>query len=91
MNLSTKYWKHHKGRAAALLGAIIVSTMAMTVGMLLARSASQEQVESVLRGVGNYDIFIPLAEEDDLRALSERPEVAVMRGIIKRLENASME
>ena len=76
MNLSVKYWKHHKGHAAALLGAIIVSTMAMTVGMLLARSASQEQVESVLRGVGNYDIFIPLAEEDDLRALSERPEIA---------------
>ncbi len=76
MNLSQKYWKHHKGRAAALLGAVAVSTMAMTIGMFLARSASQEQVESVLRAEGNYELYIPLTTGDILHTLDNCPEIA---------------
>lgn len=76
MNLSFKYWKHHKGRAAALTGAIMVSTMAMTIGIFLARSASQTDVENTLDLCGNYDIVAPDVEADQTRFLSENQEIA---------------
>ncbi|MCH5275572.1 MAG: ABC transporter permease [Lachnospiraceae bacterium] len=76
MNLSIRYWKHHKGRAAALFGAIMVSTMAMTIGVLIARSASQGAVEERLKYTGNYDLVVNPIEEEDLIKLSEDNGVA---------------
>ena len=76
MNLSLKYWRRHKGRAAALTGAVLVSTMAMTVGMFLARSASQTDVEDTLDKCGNYDIVAPQVEADQLHILEENEDIA---------------
>lgn len=75
MHLSIKYWKHHRGRTAALLCAIMISTMAMTFGVFLARSASQTYVEGRLDIAGNYDIVVPLVGEEELQRLSGYLEI----------------
>lgn len=82
MHLSIKYWKHHKGRTIALFCAIMISTMAMTFGVFLARSASQTNVQNELDKVGNYDIVVPLVEEEELQRLSEYPEIAECETIL---------
>lgn len=76
MRLSIKYWKFHMGRTIALLSAVIVSTMAMTAGVFLARSASQTNVEKTLDASGDYDIVVPLIEKEQLDCLSENPDIA---------------
>ncbi|MCH5253352.1 MAG: hypothetical protein J1F41_00400, partial [Lachnospiraceae bacterium] len=76
MNLSTKYWKHHKGRGAALFAAIMISTMSMTFGVFLARSASQTRVEDRLDFAGDYDIVVPLVNETELSRLPEYWEIS---------------
>ncbi len=75
MNLSWKYWANHKGRAAALLLAIMSGVMAMTAGALIARSASQGSVEESLDITGNYDI-IALVEND-----SELGKIVATEGV----------
>ena len=82
MNLSTKYWKHHKGRGAALLAAIMISTMSMTFGVFLARSASQTRVEDRLDFAGDYDIVLPLTDETELSRLPEYWEISQYRTIL---------
>lgn len=76
MNFSMKYWAHHKKRAATLLGVIMVSTMAMTVGMLLARSASQGSVEKALYASGEYELAANPVGKSQLEVLSESGQVA---------------
>lgn len=76
MHLSLKYWKYHKGHAAAILCAIVVSTMAMTIGMFLARSASQGEVEEILQFQGDYDIVAPVIEAGQLSTLAGRSDIA---------------
>ena len=64
MNISAKYWLHHKKRAMVLLGTIMVSTMSMTIGVFLARSASQGNIAKILNACGNYDLVsLPIEEE----------------------------
>lgn len=75
MRLSIKYWKHHIGRAAALFSAIMISTMSMTIGIFLARSASQTDVENKLDFCGNYDIVVPDMEAGKLGCLSENGDI----------------
>lgn len=75
MRLSLKYWKHHMGRAIALLSAIMISTMSMTMGIFLARSASQTDVENKLDFCGNYDIVVPNIDIDQLECLSENGDI----------------
>lgn len=76
MNLSAKYWLHHKKRAMVLLGTIMVSTMAMTVGVFLARSASQGNVEKVLNACGNYDLLTLPIEEEQLAMIAQNDQIA---------------
>ena len=75
MRLSIKYWKFHMGRTIALLSAVIVSTMAMTAGVFLARSASQTNVEKTLDTYGNYDIVVPVIEKEQLGLLADNPDI----------------
>lgn len=82
MNISIKYWLHHKKRALALFCAIMVSTMAMTVGMFIARSASQGNVEKVLNATGDYDLVAALIEEEQLSILSENEKDIAEYGIV---------
>lgn len=65
MNLSWKYWSHHKARVAALLAAIMSGVMAMTAGALFARSASRGTVEQTLDITGNYDIAALAADDSE--------------------------
>lgn len=76
MNLSIRYWKFHLGRTIALLSAIIVSTMSMTIGVFLARSASQGTVEQKLDAFGDYDIVVQLIDQEQLNLLSEDRNIA---------------
>lgn len=76
MNLSVKYWLHHKKRAWTLLCVIMVSTMAMTAGVFLARSASQGTIEKILNESGDYDLVAPVIEEAQWKLLSERKDIA---------------
>lgn len=76
MNISAKYWLHHKRRAMVLLGTIMVSTMAMTAGMFLARSASQGNVEKILNACGNYDLLTLPIEEEQLETLARNDRIA---------------
>lgn len=73
MNLSIKYWKHHKGRTLTLFCSIMVSTM--TIGMFLARSASQAYPEDTLDQYGYYDIVVPLAGQEEMQKISENSEI----------------
>lgn len=75
MQLSLKYWKHHSRRAIALLSAIMISTMSMTIGIFLARSASQTDVENKLDFCGNYDIVVPDIDVDEIGYLSENDDI----------------
>lgn len=76
MNLSAKYWLHHKKRAMALLGTIMISTMAMTIGVFLARSASQGNIEKLLNACGNYDLLTLPVEEEQLKTLAQNDQIA---------------
>lgn len=76
MNISAKYWRHHKKRAMVLLGTIIVSTMAMTIGVFLARSASQGNVEKLLTACGNYDLLTLPIEKEQLETLAQNDQIA---------------
>lgn len=76
MNISLKYWLHHRKRALTLLCAIMVSTMAMTVGTFLARSASEASVEEVLTATGNYDLVTTQVTDAQLEALSQTEGIA---------------
>ena len=76
MNISAKYWHHHKRRVMVLLGTIMVSTMAMTAGVFLARSASQGNVEKILNACGNYDLVTLPIEEEQLETLAQNKHVA---------------
>lgn len=76
MQLSIKYWKYHLSRAIAVVSAIMISTMAMTIGVLLARSASETDVQKKLDICGDYDIVAPRIEEEELRMLDENKNVA---------------
>lgn len=76
MNISAKYWRHHKRRAMVLLGTIMVSTMTMTAGVFLARSASQGNVEKILNACGNYDLVTLPIEEEQLEKLAQHEHVA---------------
>lgn len=75
MRLSIKYWKYHTGRAAALLGAIMISTMAMTIGVLLARSASETNVQNKLDTCGDYDMIAPLITQEQLESLDNNENI----------------
>ncbi|MDE6433207.1 MAG: ABC transporter permease [Lachnospiraceae bacterium] len=76
MHLSIRYWKFHHGYTIALLSAIIISTMSMTIGIFLARSASQTNVEEKLDVCGNYDIVVQNIEKEQLNLLSEDQDIA---------------
>lgn len=76
MNISAKYWLHHKRRAMVLLGTIMVSTMAMTIGVFLARSASQGNIAKILNACGNYDLVSLPIEEEQLEILAQHEHVA---------------
>ncbi len=76
MNISAKYWLHHKRRVMVLLGTIMVSTMAMTIGVFLARSASQGNIEKLLNACGNYDLVTLPIEEEQLETLAQNEQVA---------------
>lgn len=76
MNISAKYWRHHKKRAMVLLGTIIVSTMAMTMGVFLARSASQGNIEKILTACGNYDLITLPIEQEQLDTLAQNDQIA---------------
>lgn len=82
MRLSIKYWKFHMGRTIALLSAVIISTMAMTAGVFLARSASQTNVEKILDSHGDYDIVVPLIEKEQLDQLADNPDIARFGSIL---------
>lgn len=82
MNLSAKYWLHHKKRAMVLLGTVMVSTMAMTIGVFLARSASQGNIEKLLNACGNYDLLTLPIEEEHLETLAQNDQIAEY-GIIR--------
>lgn len=76
MQLSIKYWKYHIGRTIALISTIMISTMAMTIGVLLARSASETDVQKKLDTCGDYDIVAPLIEKEQLCLLDENKDIA---------------
>ena len=76
MSLSAKYWFHHKKRALSLICAITVSTMAMTVGVFLARSASQGDVEKILNACGDYDLLTLPIEKAQLEILQQNDQIA---------------
>ena len=82
MNLSWKYWTHHKMRAIALLTAIMSGVMAMTAGALFARSASQGSVEETLDITGNYDIAALIADDSELEIISTAEGIAQYETVI---------
>lgn len=82
MSISAKYWRHHKKRAMVLLGTIMVSTMAMTIGVFLARSASQGNIEKLLNACGNYDLLTLPIEEEQLETLAQNDRIAEYRIIL---------
>ncbi len=82
MKLSIKYWMHHKKRALTIFFAIMVSTAAMTVGVFIARSASQGNVEKVLNATGDYDLVTTLIEEEQLSILQGNEKDIATYGVI---------
>lgn len=76
MHLSIKYWKYHIGRTIALISTIMISTMAMTIGVFLARSASETNVQKKLDTCGDYDIVAPLIEKEQLSLLDGNEGIA---------------
>lgn len=76
MNISVKYWLHHRKRAWTILCVIMISTMAMTVGVFLARSASQGTIEKILNISGDYDMVALGIGEEQGKLLSECEDIA---------------
>lgn len=75
MGLSLKYWKFHKKKAAVLFFAILAGTMAMTVGIFIARSQSQTFLENCLDERGAYDLIVQEADGEQLDIIREHPDI----------------
>lgn len=73
---SFQYWRFHKRQSAVLFFTIFVCTMSMTVGVFLARSASQGSVEKMLTTTGNYDLIAEVQDESQLTLLEENSNVS---------------
>ena len=58
LKLSLRYWRVHWKKLVKVLFAMILSSAALMIAFLLARSSTEKSVQDVLNVNGNYDIVV---------------------------------
>ena len=76
LKLSLRYWRVHWKKLIKVLFAMILSSAALMIAFLLARSSTEKSVQDVLNVNGNYDIVVQDLTKSQLDILASDDQIA---------------
>lgn len=76
LKLSLRYWRVHWKKLVKVLFAMILSSAALMIAFLLARSSTEKSVQDVLNVNGNYDIVVQDLTKSQLDILASDDQIA---------------
>lgn len=94
LKLSLRYWRVHRKKLIKILFAMILSSAALVMSFLLARSSTEKSVQDALNENGNYDIAVQELTESQLEVIKNNSEIAeyglIQNGGVCCAENETM-
>ena len=76
LKLSLRYWRVHWKKLIKVLFAMILSSAALMIAFLLARSSTEKSVQDVLNVNGNYDIVVQDLTKSQLDIFASDDQIA---------------
>lgn len=76
LKLSLRYWRVHWKKLVKVLFAMILSSAALMIAFLLARSSTEKSVQDVLNVNGNYDIVVQDLTKSQLDIFASDDQIA---------------
>ena len=76
LKLSLRYWRVHWKKLIKVLFAMILSSAALMIAFLLARSSTEKFVQDVLNVNGNYDIVVQDLTKSQLDIFASDDQIA---------------
>ena len=88
--VSFKYWKHNKGKLAAIMIAVAIGAAAISAAALFVRSEKSKELDDLLNYHGNYDAIFTMIDNHSIEKIINIPSVCDY-GVISELGYASEE